>query len=191
MIAADLRRFGALVIAPIVAVLAACTPAASEPAPTPTPSPSPSQTPFAEKNAAAIEAYKRYEEMLVDTATSGGYGPDDDVPESVLATTMGEERELVNKDNHRLKRDGERGVGNVRVGRIRLERSNPVPGAPGGHEVRLVSCRDFTRFKWTSAEGDRAVPETFQDVYTRLSFDETAPVGWKVVQMRSRQSNSC
>ncbi|NYI70345.1 hypothetical protein GGQ54_000905 [Naumannella cuiyingiana] len=190
MIAADLRRFGALVIAPVVAVLAACTPAASEPAPTPTPSPSPSQTPFAEKNAAAIEAYKRYEEMLEETGSKGGF-PADDPPDSVLATTMGDERKLVIEDAVVLYDAKERTTGSRSARGIELRSSRPVPGAPGGHVVELRACRDLSKLKLQGPNGSGPVTEAFQEVFPSLYYDESAPAGWKVAKLRGSQIEKC
>ncbi|MGY4719748.1 hypothetical protein [Naumannella huperziae] len=191
MIAADLRRFGALVIAPIVAVLAACTPAASEPAPTPTPSPSPSQTPFAEKNAAAIEAYKRYEEMLEETLMSGGYQTAEEAPPSVRATTMGEERQLVDQDNIDLAKDKAKGTGQVTIRNIAITSSVPMPGAPGGHQIKIVACRDNSGARIIEGGRTSEPPQRLQEVRVTLYFDEETPAGWKVSEQRGKGVSEC
>ena len=183
----------------LVCALAGCTPQTpphDHPEPTRVPTPSATPSPGEAEAEAAIEAFKAYQQMLVDTAMMGGYDIVDDGqesrPESVLATTMGDETEYVDGSNQRLKRDGERQVaGDTIIVSLDVVESVAVPDVPGGHRVVLTACVDRRSVVYEGAEGEREAPNAFIEETPTLYQDDAEPAGWKVALMSSRAVETC
>ena len=185
-------RLPAVVGVLAVIVLAACT-GPAEPGPGPsgaptsvgTPSPSPSRG--AKQAQEAIEAYRAYEQMLGDTARAGGYDPaaGDPIPESVVATTAGQERDYVNGSNQQLNREGERlAVGGSKIVRV-------VVASASAQRVDLYTCVDRSSVRYRGKDGERPAPEAYLEKWPTLTLDREEPAGWKVFTMRSRGAKSC
>lgn len=159
-------------------------------------SPSSTSVPTTMIEAEALAAYAAYTVMLDDTARAGGYDIVDDGegarPRSVLATTMGGERDYVDGEKQELKRNHDKQVAGQRtIVTHRVRELVRDPRAPGGRRIELYACYDQSTVKYQGPKGSRTLADPYMQQWPTMLFDTEDPRGWKVAEMKGQGAKSC